>query len=45
MPTNILPQTFVSGFHDEESVKRMEYREVPHLGCVYLLQISCIILA
>ena len=34
MPKGILPQTFVRGFHDEESVKSIEYREVPHLGYV-----------
>ena len=29
---NFLPATFVAGFHYEDAVRKMPYREMPHFG-------------
>lgn len=36
MPTQ-LPETFVAGFHDEEEVRKMTFRSMPHYGLVSTL--------
>eukprot|EP01060_Flectonema_neradi_P001828 TRINITY_DN11130_c0_g1_i4.p1 TRINITY_DN11130_c0_g1~~TRINITY_DN11130_c0_g1_i4.p1 ORF type:complete len:380 (+),score=73.51 TRINITY_DN11130_c0_g1_i4:55-1194(+) len=35
--TSELPETFVPGFHDEEVVKKMKYRDLPNVGKVSIL--------
>lgn len=32
-----LPETFVAGFHEEEEVRKMKYRALPHYGKVSIL--------
>jgi len=32
-----LPGTYVSGFHDEAEVRKMQYREMPHYGLVSII--------